>query len=42
MNRVIEILEFYSLQRDEFSRGCHVSQLFVFIRMVFIIGNMKE
>jgi hypothetical protein len=38
----LEISEFFSLQLDESTDVCHVSQLLVFIRMIFSDGNFKE
>jgi hypothetical protein len=40
--QVNEICESYSLQLDEFPHCCDVSQLLVFIRMAFVIGNIKK
>jgi hypothetical protein len=37
-----EICESYNLQIDELPHGCDVSLLLAFIRMAFIIGNIKE
>jgi hypothetical protein len=42
MRQDLEICEFFSLQLDESTDGSDVSQLLVFIRMVFNDGNIKE
>jgi hypothetical protein len=42
MRQDLEICEFFSLQLDESTDVSDVSQLLVFIRMVFNYGNIKE